>query len=35
VNGAVEFTSLYRREADIFEAAVGALLDPIEAAATA
>jgi RimK family alpha-L-glutamate ligase len=35
VNGAVEFTSLYRREADIFEAAVGALLDPIEAAVTA
>jgi RimK family alpha-L-glutamate ligase len=35
VNGAVDFTRLYRRETDVFEAAVEALLDPSAAAITA
>jgi glutathione synthase/RimK-type ligase-like ATP-grasp enzyme len=35
VNGAVDFTRLYRRESDVFEAAVEALLDPSAAAITA
>jgi hypothetical protein len=35
VNGAVDFTRLYRRDADIFEAAVGALMEPLQAAITA
>ena len=35
VNGAVDFTRQYRRDGDVFEAAVEALLEPEEAAITA